>query len=243
MAGKIFFRVDANKVQRDLSILSEHEIPFTAARAINRLTYGAMMKVRDRMGSVFDRPTRFTLSGFYQSKATPKSLSTSVATKDFKGENSRIGFLGTQVRGGTRDLKGFERALSKISMGQFIVPGRDCPLDLHGNIKSSTIGAVLRSLTGRIPNRQDKGRTKKLGSRVRRQQTYFVEEGRDGRPRGVFLPKARGEVAEILRFVKRPHYKQRLPADQIVISTINRRYAKIIGEEIDRTILKRKSLS
>lgn len=243
MAGKNTFRVDAIEVQQDLSVLSEHEMPSAIARAVNRLTHGAMLKVRDTMENVFDRPTRFTLSGFYQTKATPKLLNAAVATKDFKGGHSRIGFLGTQIRGGTRDFKGFERALSKISMGQFVVPGRDCPLDLHGNIKSSIIGAILRSLTVSSPHRRSKGTLKKPRLKVRRQHSYFVEDGPNGRPRGVFLPKGKGEVAEILRFVKRPYYKQRLPVDQIVISTINRRYARIIGEEISHAISKRKSLS
>lgn len=239
--------LDAKALQRDLSALAENEIPRAAASALNRLATGARLKVVDRMKEVFDRPNAFTLNGFFTRPATGKNLEAWVATRDFARRGTpAITYLGPQIRGGERDMKRFEKALRTVSDGQYVVPGKDCPLDENGNIKRGIIIQILSRLnlmqdpTSNMGDRTARRIAKQLKNARGSRSEYFVGYERGNRrPRGIFMLIAPGKVGEILRFVSQPHYKARLPVEQIVNETIARRQDRIVNEEIIKVFRRR----
>ncbi|MFT8785448.1 hypothetical protein [Gluconobacter oxydans] len=241
--------LDTKALQRDLSALAEKEIPRAEASALNRLAFGAFRNVQDRMSEVFDRPTRFTLFGFKVQTATPARLEAAVVTKDLingSGGTPAIAYLGPQIHGGNRDKTKLEKALSRISEGQYVVPGRDCPLDGNGNIPRSVIVQVLSRLGASMDpraNMSDKTsrRLMKQGKAARGQKSeYFVPRAKgNGRPKGIYKLLGPGRVGEIFRFVSAPHYETRLPVEQIVNSNVARRQDRIVNEEIIKVFRRR----
>ncbi|WP_246789267.1 hypothetical protein [Acetobacter nitrogenifigens] len=233
---------------KDLRALSEKEVPNATAAALNRLAKGASLQVRDRMEEVFDRPTPFTLKGFYAKPARANDLEAWVATRDYAPKGSpAIRYLGPQIRGGRRDMKGIERALSPLSGGQFILPGKDAPLDQYGNISRGVLVqimsrlSVMRDSTANISSKTA-ARLAKAGKNVKGQKSeYFIGRERgNGRPTGVYKLVGPGKVAQILKFVaKPPTYKAVLPVEQIVQDTIARRAGRIAQEEIIKAFQKR----
>ncbi|GAN90976.1 phage protein [Gluconobacter frateurii M-2] len=249
MPIKLKIGLDAKALRRDLSALADKEIPRAEAASLNRLAFGAFKNVQDRMQEVFDRPTRFTLFGFKVQTATPKKLEAAVITKDLisgSGGTPAIAYLGPQIHGGSRDKTKLEKHLSRLAEGQYVVPGRDCPLDGNGNVPRSLIVQVLSRLGAASDPRQilaDKTarRLVRQGKNARGRKTeYFVARDRgNGRPKGIYKLIGPGQVGEIFRFVSTPHYKARLPVDQIVNENVARRQDRIVNEEIIKVFRKR----
>lgn len=249
MALKFKIGLDVRALKMDLSALSEREIPQAEASALNRLAFGAFRNVQDRMSEVFDRPTRFTLFGFKVQKATPRNLEAAVVTKDLikgAGGTPAIAYLGPQIHGGSRDKTKLEKALSRVSEGQYVVPGRDCPLDGNGNIPRSVIIQVLSRLGSALDPRANMGdktarRLMRQGKAARGQKSeYFIPRERgNGRPKGIYKLLGPGRVGEIFRFVSAPHYETRLPVEQIVNSNVARRQERVVQEEIIKAFRKR----
>ncbi|MFT8354101.1 MAG: hypothetical protein ABF617_05805 [Gluconobacter japonicus] len=241
--------LDAKALKRDLSALSGKEIPKAEAAALNRLAFGAFKQVQDRMKDIFDRPTRFTLFGFKVQTATSSRLEAAVVTKDLingSGGTPAISYLGPQIHGGPRDKTKFERNLSRLSGGQYVVPGKDCPLDENGNIPRSLVTQVLSRLGAASHsqiNLSDKTarRLARQGKVARgRKSEYFIARERgNGRPKGIYKLLGPGQVGEIFRFVSAPNYKKRFPVEQIVNETVARRQDRIVQEEIIKVFRRR----
>ncbi|MBV1835644.1 hypothetical protein [Acetobacter estunensis] len=250
MALDLKVGLDAKKLMRDLSALSEKEIPRAAASALNRLAIGARLKIRDRMEEVFDRPKTFTLNSFWIQTATPKNLEAAVMTKDMAPKGTAaVKYLGPEIHGGRRDMKKFERDLAPLSQGQYAVPGKDAPLDRHGNIPRSVLLQILSrfnlmsgtsaymNMGDRTARRLQKQRKNAAGQR----SEYFIARERGGGlPTGIYKLVGPGKVAQIIRFTPRiPTYKAILPVEQIVEQTIARRQDRIVQEEVIKAFRRR----
>ncbi|GBQ26669.1 hypothetical protein AA0472_2178 [Acetobacter estunensis NRIC 0472] len=250
MAITLKVNVDSKKLMRDLSALSEKEIPRAAANALNRLAIGSRLKVRDRMEEIFDRPKPFTLNSFWIDTATPNKLEAAVMTKDMAPKGTpAVRYLGPEIHGGRRDMKKFERDFAALSQGQYAVPGKDAPLDRYGNIPRGILIQILSrfnlmsgtsaymNMSERTAARLQKRKRNAAGQR----SDYFIarERGR-GLPTGIYKLVGPGKVAQIIRFTPRaPNYKAVLPVEQIVNSTVSRRQDRIVQEEIIKAFRKR----
>lgn len=98
--------------------------------------------IQREMLIVFDAPTQWTLNSL---QVTPTKGHNMMASVWFK-EPGRMGqhYLVPLVEGGSRKLKGFERALGLGEM----VPGSGVKLDQYGNIPGSQIVQIMSVLGG-----------------------------------------------------------------------------------------------
>lgn len=97
-------------------------------------------RIQAEMKRVFDNPTRYTLNSLWIKYAQVSDLTAAVWFK----EPDRMGqhYLVPQVEGGSRKLKGFERALGNKEF----VPGRGARLNAYGNISTGQIRQFLSVL-------------------------------------------------------------------------------------------------
>ncbi|MGD9947541.1 MAG: hypothetical protein AB7U29_03565 [Desulfobulbus sp.] len=116
----------------------------------------------DKMKSVFDNPTRYTLNSL---KLTPATKNDLKATVWFK-EPDRMGahYLVPQVEGGSRKLKGFERAIGKGEL----VPALGAKLNKDGNVSIGQIRQLL-SVLGKAES--SAGYSANITDRSRRRNT------------------------------------------------------------------------
>jgi hypothetical protein len=129
---------------RTLEALRKDKIPLVTAKALNDTAWLIRDKTMETMKGVFDRPTPFTLRSFRVHKASKRNL---CARVDF--EWGRLGYMKTQVEGGSRSRKRSETALQKAGImrpGQLWVPGKGARLNQYGNISGGQITQLLSVL-------------------------------------------------------------------------------------------------
>ena len=202
------------------------QVPFAAARALNDTIKAAQRDYRSTLPSVFDRPTPFTLNSAFTRPASKTDLRASLELRHFAAKGTPADrYLGPEILSGDRGMKRFERALSGLSGGAFVVPGRGAQLDAYGNISRGQIVQILSRLNAlgdQSAGRKTTGRLRKAKLLVRHGARvapgdYFVARGRDGRPLGVYRLVSRGHIVPVLIFTRRPpRYRARLPFFQIV---------------------------
>jgi len=143
-------RSNGPDVLRKLTDLQKKHLPkavITAADRTGRYVYGAL---RSEMEESFDRPTLWALNGLRYRKPTAGKPVVSIWLEEFGGKGIPAAkFLAPQIEGGRRRHKRFERALIErglMSPLAFAVPGRQAPLDAHGNVPGSFIVRMLSDL-------------------------------------------------------------------------------------------------
>lgn len=250
MALDLRITLDKGSLQKQLSALSHGEIRTATAYALNMLAANGKRAVVDRAKEVFDRPTKFTLGGFFTDKATPGNLEAGVGTIDFdKSEKGTpaIRYLGPQIHGGGRDMKKSEVALSALSGGQYWVPGPGAPLDEYGNIQRGEITRILSRMG--VASNQAINMTDRTAKRLARQgknakgqrSEYFIPRERgNGRPKGIYKLVGPGKVVAVLYFTpRRPTYRVRLPLEQIVQQSFAARQDRVIYYALKRVFRER----
>lgn len=163
---------------------------------------------------VFDRPTRWTTSGFRYFAATPDKKVFSVAVKDFAGKGVPASkYLQAQVMGGGRRQKRSEVALTRRGlMGNkgYWVPGPGIQLDPFGNVPGGTMRRIISDLqadaeVGYQANRT--ARSTKRNKRYRKERYFIPRPGSKLHP-GVWVRRGEG-IAPALLFVTGVSYKAR----------------------------------
>jgi hypothetical protein len=190
------------------------------------------------MPSIFDRPTPYTMRGFYVWRADKNNLQAKLEARTFAGKGTpAYKYLSPEVYGGGRGLKGHERALRAAGIlpgGMFTVPASGAPRDSYGNLPGSEYVRILSELrafgeqgyTANITARSA-ARKKKAG----RFRAYFAitpaQLGHGGlrgaQSPGVYRRTERG-IKPILIFVRRPSYRKRFPFHEIAKRSVDANY-------------------
>ena len=241
---RISFQADIKKLRNEVDAIRERQIPFATVLALNEVAAEAQRQMRQRMESDFDRPTPYTLSATWVRRANKQNLRAEVLLKDesFKSAPATR-WLAPEVEGGQRPLKRHEYALRRANVlpeGMFAVPGEGAQMDAFGNMSRGQIVQILSwfrafHYSGYRMNMTDKGRARLAkgssarAKRYRPPTSYFVVSvgGRGKLKPGVYMRQGQAHDARILpvlRFVRRPGYKPRLPFYQTVDVTARREF-------------------
>jgi hypothetical protein len=235
-------KVDDRETRKAFKKLTERQIPFATANALNILANDVRQDLVSEMQKVFDRPTPFTLKAFYVLKASPRRLTARVEIRDSAPKGTPAWkYLQPQMEGGPRRMKRLERRLSALSGGQFIVPGRGAKLDQYGNISRGQIQQVLSRLGAQ--NDPQQNMTDKTQRRLAKKgliakgarSDYFIAKSKTGnkRPLGVYQLVAPGQVEPILVFTpKAPTYRKRFDPDKVVLVGLNKYGASALQRAI-----------
>lgn len=229
----IDIRTNFKELQRGLNDLEKRQIPFAAALAVNELAGKAKAAVRTEMESVFDRPVPFTLNSTYVKKARKGDLTAWIGVREFAAKGTPAWkYLTPETVGGPRRLKRFERRLSDLSGGQFVLPGRGARLNQYGNISPGQLGQLMSGIGALAdvgenisPRRTAKLRRQGLIAHGKRgRSSFFVARSkRSKKPIAVYQLKGRGRVVPIVFFSPDPPtYSPRFDFAGVVIGSINR---------------------
>lgn len=183
---------DFDKLVGRLADTAKRQVPYAASVALNAVAEKVKAAEEHEMRDVLDRPTPYTMSSVYLKRATKQALVAEVGLKDFSGKGTpATKFLSPLIKGGTRRLKRFERALRSVGAlpdGYVAVPGSAARLDAFGNMDRGQIVQIL-SFFKAFPEAGYKAnmspeRRKSLakGSKKKQGFAYFV--GRPGNGRG-----------------------------------------------------------
>lgn len=236
MAGlgplSVSVRDDFQRMAAKMAILRKDQIPFAASQAANRLAKIGLAALQDHMRQVFDKPTPFTLRGFYARLGTKRDPHGEILARSFAGKGTPAGkYLLPEAMGGVRSLKRFERALGfKTGEVEFTVPGRGAPLNQYGNLSQAQINKILAALgaEGGIASR----------GKTRRGETFFLAHSkRDGSLLGVYRVVSTGHVEPVLIFTKHaPTYPVRFKFGSTIMTAVKKDSRKVFDEELEKAI-------
>lgn len=182
MSQFISYRIEGlDKLQSALT-LAPGRFEIALQRTLIKTAQAVMAAEKSEMERTFDRPTRFTMNALKTTFDKPKMQST-VEVKDGYWTRSE-NYLSTQINGGDRKLKAFERALQWAGVmpkGWLAVPGAGADIDAFGNMSVGQIRQLLswfdaaEIVAGSTQNMGEKGRDKKRkGTRKSRGFEYFA---------------------------------------------------------------------
>jgi len=220
--------------------------PIVAAIALTRTGKDVQAAIKDEKRAVFDRPTNYALNGTFLKSATRDRLEARVWVKDDpwgKGTPADK-FLGPQIFGGGRGLKGMERMLQANGMmpqGWFAVPGEGADLDGNGNVRRGQIRQVLSQLKvqhGAGYESRATGSQRSNRTIARQGVTYFVlPNGNKGLLPGIYLKRkfAHGSaIRPVFIFVQQVQYQQRLRFHEVGQATVEKRFPHHWETEFNR---------
>ena len=229
----ISIREDFARLSHKMAVLARDQIPFAASQAANRLARIALSDLQAHMRKVFDRPTPFTLRGFYARLGTKRDPHGEILAREFAGKGTPASkYLQAEALGGDRRLKRFEAALGyQTGEALFTIPGRGAKLNSHGNMTQGQINKVMAALgagsaTSRTPGRTGRG------------DTYFLAHSKkDGSLLGVYRVVSTGHVEPVLIFTKRaPQYRVRFRFDDVIMGSVRKNSPQVFDEELAKAI-------
>ena len=211
--------VPDNVFGRQLTDLEQSQLPFAASQAANKVAYEIRERWKRQAPKVFDRPTPLTVNAAMYRKATKDKPYAEIYIRDeaFKG-TPPAKYLLTEVEGGQRRRKGFERLLQGkglLSPSQFAVMGRGARPNQYGNVPAGQVTKILSQLGAQRDKHQNQTETsaKRRRTRAPTGGEYFVITKRRGRLRpGVYERISTGwgsAVRSIFIFTNNVAYQQR----------------------------------
>lgn len=204
-------RVDDRELRRNLKQLADRDINTAASWALNDTATDVRDHIHDRIGKVFDRPTRFTKNAIAVIRgAKPGRLEAQVGERPSVGSRH---YLKVQERGGQRGRTGLEGLLdSRLAYDGVIsgvVPAAGAKLDAYGNWSTGQRNQALSA----VQSQRDKTANTTAASKKRKRKRagFFVpREGSKLSP-GIWKREADGSISKVLHFTQSlPSYDKRL---------------------------------
>lgn len=244
-------KVDTAEMDRAVAEWGEgmrRAVEIAGQRAVVKTGYKVLEAEKAEMERVFDRPTRWTLNAF-RVQINRGEMSAEVKPKDgfwYRADN----FLNTQIVGGDRKTKAFERALQGrgiLPPGWYAVPGQKAKLDANGNMSVGEIKQILswfggaERSAGSTQNMTEATRARRRkGTKTKRGFEYFaVIPGRLQRGRlhpGIYRRTFFGfgaAIEPILIFVQSVGYKPRFDFYGVGQRVVRENFNKLFQESFD----------
>lgn len=209
---------------------SAQQVPYAQAIMLTRLAVDAREAVKKNMPVAFDRPTAFTLRGVFSTAAKKSKPEAIVYVPDSieasgraKREYIRPGALGTSHRQQKRTEFLLTR-MGYLPAGWVTTPGKSVQLDAYGNLPGSVYKQVINVLQIRGDTKPVSQRSVKGAKRLGVASLFFAvapgpnKQAKNGGwlPPGVWKHLPGGKITQILKFVKKASYKERLDVKKVV---------------------------
>ena len=236
---KLDIRDNGAWVRAQLSDLHKKHLPKAQYQAVQRTgmyVYGALRK---EMEDVFDRPTRYALGGLAFKKPSTERPLMWIWLNDTPNKGiPASSFLAAEIEGGARRQKRMELALQAKGLmpkGWFAVPGKQAPLDAHGNVPGSFIVRMLSDLQA---FGEQGYRLNRRGARRGRKKTnyFFVPlKGSHLKP-GVYWHMPNRMLGCVFAFVSKASYQKRYDFYGVARRVYDRTATKAMTEALDKLI-------
>jgi hypothetical protein len=210
-----------------LDLALQRQVPFATKLMLDALALGVKTEQEREIRRVFDRPTPYTQRSVFLQRATKRRLQARVWVKDDLAGAPDTNYLDSQVFGGPRRMKRFERALQRAGVlpaGWYAVPGDAAQRDGYGNMTRAQLVQIVAFFDafgqqGYRANLGDRGRERlRRGTRGRVAKEFFVAvpgirqtaHMTPGVYEAVFTAFGRATPRPVLIFVRNVAYRKRL---------------------------------
>lgn len=213
------------EVQRMLRNLAEDQMPFAISTALNSTAFALQKTSRQRMETVFDRPTPLVKGATRVEKATKQTLTAKVLI-----DPKRAVVLRAHEEGGPRGdqrLETYLRGQGWLLGGWRAVPTDKMPTNSYGNPRQAEVTKIINGLP-------------RAGGIAGDKRRYFVIHfGARGLSPGIYRTLSRSSGAAIQKlyhFVSRVEYRATLDWLPTVEGEAQRILPGIMSQAIERAI-------
>lgn len=226
-------------VRSGLNDLQRKHLPKAEMAAAKRTGSYVHAALRSEMEEVFDRPTRWALGGIRWRNPTTARPEYRIWLEEFGGKGiPAADFLAAEIEGGPRRLKRMEIALQAKGLmpkGWFAVPGRQAPLDAHGNVPGPFIVRMLSDLQA---FGEQGYRANRRGQRTgARRSNYFFVPGKGSHLKpGVYWHLPNGLLGCVFAFVSKATYEKRYDFYGVGQRAFNRVALRFMSEELAKLV-------
>ncbi len=214
------------EIQRMLRNLAEDQMPFAVSTALNSTAFAVQKESKQRIATVFDRPTPFIQSAARVEKSTKQSLTATVYI-----EPKRAQVLQWHEFGGARGRQRIEAWLQSkgwLPQGWRAMPGNEMPRNSYGNPKQGAITQIMAALAS--------GPTGPASTR----RYFCIPVGaRSYLKPGIYRTRSRSAGAAVMPlylFVSRAQYRAELDWGKTVEQAARRLLPEAMRAAIERAI-------
>lgn len=211
------------EVQRMLCNLATEQMPYAISTALNSTAFAVQKTERQRLPSVFDRPTPLIKGALRVEKSTKQNL-TAVVYADPK----RAAILKTHEVGGPRSDQKLERYLRGkgwLASGWRAVPTDKMKLNSYGNPAQAEVNKIIAGLPSISGIRGD------------RRRHFVVPAGRGrGLSPGIYRRGAKTGLLKLYHFVSQAVYSPRWGFEAAAHAQATRELPDLMSAAIDRAI-------
>lgn len=193
------------------------QMPFAISKALNDTAFDARTSLGGATKSYFDRPIAFTQRGFGVERSTKRDLQVVVGT-----EQKRARYMITEITGGVRSQKGFEKlfaGIGKLPAGTQLIPTSLVKLNASGNVSLATLRRIKQGL-----NSDPRG-------------GFMVGTPKGGdRPAGIYRRSRLQLFPYFIAIDQAARYEARFPMLQVVSKVYERRYGSYLRSALERAL-------
>ena len=146
---RIDLQSDLKRLDSRVQLLTDQNLRYMAARALNAAGGAAKQSLRQAMPRFIDKPVPYTVNSAFQRFAKAGDLTTTIGIADQSrtGRTPAAKYLQPIVKGTTPSLKGADLSATKIagvSRGAVLIPARNSGLkNAAGNVSLSKYATIL----------------------------------------------------------------------------------------------------
>lgn len=251
---KISFDVNYRDLSQAIGVRAVAQAPFALALTLTRLAKDSKDGIVTKLPTVFDRPTAFTLNSVASTTASKSDPKATVFFKESqaqagraKNEHVRPGLLGASARSQKKTEYLLSR-MGELPAGWVTVPGPSMPKDGFGNMpgaiyKQIVNGLQLKANTQRGARPVFKASQKRAAKLGVSAEFFSVAPGKNTiakgggwLPPGVYRHLPGRKLVQMLKFVRKARYIQRLDVAKTVRETVATQLPKRWAEAVAQTI-------
>ncbi|RJE84021.1 hypothetical protein [Paracoccus onubensis] len=230
--------IEDRQLRKNMRQLAERDVRWAAKFALDDTAVDVLTHVQDRMGEVFDRPTRFTKNAFMVKKAHTRDLEAQVTERPSVG---RRHYLKAQEFGGQRRQTGLESLLdARLGYDGIIsavTPAGGAKLNAYGNWSTGERNQALSAVQAQRDATANT--TKRSRRRNRKRAGFFVPRAGSKLSPGIWKRNADGSIQKVMHFTRAiPVYDERLGffdgAEQVWRDRLPLHLRRTIGRAVDR---------
>jgi hypothetical protein len=214
--------LEISGLEQAKKLFSKDYINRALSQALNNTAKDTREAEIKEMKRVFKNPIPYTLNAIYIWYSKPDKLEGGLRFREWP----KSAYINPQVEGGTRHMKGSEKAFRQSGIAPpgkpYWVPGAVAPLDAYGNFRGGTMNQIISRLGANrdpLQNVTEKSRKRRRGKNA---AEYALIRYNPKLLPGIYQRQGR-KLRPVLIFINEPHYKAIFDFYGVAQRTVNER--------------------
>lgn len=209
------------EIQRMLRNLADEQMPYAISTALNSTAFAVQKFEKQRIPTVFDRPTPLIQGAFRVEKATKQELTAKVYV-----DPKRAVILKTHEEGGPRGNQKLERYLREkgwLAAGWRAIATDNVKRNSYGNPSQAEVNKIIAGLPG-------------ISGIKGERRVFVIPQQRGPLSPGIYRTLSKTAIVKLYHFVSQAQYRERLGFAESARDEATRLLPGLMSAAIERAI-------